>query len=107
MRVRNIFSDIPEQIPKEVFEDIVHTQNCRVQRIVSKGQFTPPGEWYDQDGSEWVILLKGSAALLFEGDERLIELKPGDYLNIPARARHRVESTDENEETIWLVVHYD
>jgi len=35
-----------------------------------------------------------------------VVLTAGDYLNIPAYIRHRVEWTAENEETIWLAVRY-
>lgn len=107
MELRNIFSNIPTQIPEEVFEEIVHTEHCKIERILSKGHATPDGRWYDQDRDEWVILLKGSAGLLFEGDEDLVELKAGDYIHIPAHVRHRVAWTDPTEETIWLAVHYD
>jgi cupin 2 domain-containing protein len=30
---------------------------------------------------------------------------PGDWLEIPARCRHRVAWTDPNQETVWLAVH--
>ncbi|KAB2839279.1 MAG: cupin, partial [Melioribacteraceae bacterium] len=35
------------------------------------------------------------------------ELKPGDYLNIPARKKHRVEWTDNAQKTVWLAIHYN
>ena len=34
------------------------------------------------------------------------ELKPGDYVHIPAHARHRVAWTDAAQPTVWLAVHY-
>jgi cupin 2 domain-containing protein len=40
------------------------------------------------------------------GDEHPVEMKPGDFLNIPAHRRHRVEWTTPGEPTIWLAVHY-
>jgi cupin 2 domain-containing protein len=104
--VRNILSNVPAAVPDEVFERIVDAEGVRVERIVSRGQSSPPGFWYDQDRNEWVLLLKGSARLLFEGDDAAVELKPGDYVNIPAHRRHRVEWTDPNEPTVWLAVHY-
>ena len=33
-------------------------------------------------------------------------LAPGDWIHIPARARHRVEWTDTAEPTLWLAVHH-
>jgi cupin 2 domain-containing protein len=91
MELKNIFNRIPKDIPKEIFEEIVSSKSCRIQRIISEGQSTPDGQWYDQDQDEWVILLQGSAGLLFEGSDNLINLQPGDYLHIPANAKHRVE----------------
>jgi cupin 2 domain-containing protein len=107
IELKNIFSKIPNDIPKEIFEDIVSAKNCRIQRIISKGQSTPDGQWYDQKEDEWVILLQGSAELLFEGSDNPVKLQPGDHLHIAANVKHRVEWTDQNQETIWLAVRYD
>ena len=104
--IQNIFSSIPDDIPQELFQDILTTDKFRIERIVSKGQSSPEGFWYDQDENEWLILLRGSAGLLFEGNENTIELKPGDYINIPANRKHRVEWTDRTTETVWIAVMY-
>jgi cupin 2 domain-containing protein len=104
--IGNIFSGIPSQVPHEIFEEVARSKNCKIERIISRGHSTPDGEWYDQDKGEWVILLKGSAGLLFEGSPNPVELRPGDYVNIPAHLKHRVEWTDRTGETIWLTIHY-
>ena len=52
-------------------------------------------------------MLKGAARLRFEGDEEPIEMEPGDFVNIPAHQKHRVEWTTPDGPTIWLAVHYD
>jgi cupin 2 domain-containing protein len=36
----------------------------------------------------------------------LIEMQAGDFLNIPAHQRHRVEWTIPGQKTIWLAIHY-
>ena len=77
----------------------------RLERIVSHGQATPPGEWFDRDRDDWVVLLRGGAGLLFEGESESQVLRPGDYLLIPAHARHRVEWTASDEPTVWLALH--
>lgn len=102
----NIFSNIPTDLPDEVFEDIIAGQHCQIERIISKGHSTPKGIWLSQDRNEWVMLLKGSAALLFEDMDDMIVLKPGDYVTINAHTKHRVEWTDTRQETIWLAVYY-
>jgi cupin 2 domain-containing protein len=101
----NIFANIPEQLTNELFECIIKKDNILVERIVSNGHVTPAGQWYDQRGDEWVILLQGQATLLFEKNQQLVKLSPGDYLLIPAHTRHRVEWTLPDFNTIWLAIH--
>ena len=101
----NMFDDIPAGLPEELVQTLLGKPGLRIERIVSLGHASPEGFWYDQEASEWVLLLKGAARLRFEGEEP-IELGPGSFVNIPARKRHRVEWTDPGEATIWLAVHY-
>ncbi|MBT3310888.1 MAG: cupin domain-containing protein [Desulfobacterales bacterium] len=102
--IQNIYSSIPADIPEELFLDVLKTDSVRIERIVSKGHTSPEGFWYDQDHNEWVMLLKGSAHMMFEGSDEIIELKTGNYIHIPAHTRHRVEWTEPKSETIWLAV---
>jgi cupin 2 domain-containing protein len=106
MKLQNLFSPLPEIVPDEIFAPLLHTDHFKLERIVSAGQATLPGEWYDQDTHEWVVLLSGSARLLFEGEKDVCVLRPGDYVNIPAHRRHRVEWTDAKQKTDWLALHY-
>ena len=101
----NLFSRIPASLPDEVFETIIKSCNVHIERIISKGHKTGEGQWYDQDKNEWILLIKGSAQIRFE-EEKIIGLQPGDYINIPAYKKHRVDWTDSNTETIWLAIHY-
>ncbi|MGR9013618.1 MAG: cupin domain-containing protein [Gammaproteobacteria bacterium] len=101
----NIFKNIPDQLQEELFECIFKRDNMHIERIVSKGHITPPGQWYDQDGDEWVLLIQGQASLLYEQDNQRFDLIAGDYLLIPAHTRHRVEWTPPDITTIWLAVH--
>lgn len=104
--MNNIFN-LPSSLPdKELFESIVSNDNILIERIISTGQTTPPGEWYDQSKDEWVILLQGEATLSYE-DGSQIKLTPGDYLFIPAHFLHRVEYTSTSPPCIWLAVHGD
>jgi len=105
MKMLNIFDSIPANLNAEVFENILKLSNLRVERIISNGQSTPEGEWYDQEEGEWVLVLEGHAILEF-GNEEYITLKKGDYLNIPARRKHKVKWTDPDHVTIWLAIFY-
>jgi cupin 2 domain-containing protein len=102
----NLFADIPHQSLDEQVKPLLEKDNVRIERIVSHGHASPPGFWYDQGQHEWVILLQGAARLRFAGDERPIDLLPGDSVDIPAHTKHRVEWTTPDGPTVWLAVHF-
>src|SRR5262245_39215866 len=102
----NLFAGISGALADEQITTLLQDSHIRIERIVSQGHSSPPGFWYDQDQAEWVIVIAGSAAVLFEGEPAPRTLNRGDYLHIPARARHRVEWTDKDEPTIWITVHH-
>ncbi|MFC1867106.1 cupin domain-containing protein [Thermodesulfobacteriota bacterium] len=104
--VKNIFKDIPADLPEELVEIISGTSGIRIERIVSRGHSSPEEFWYDQDRNEYVILLKGKAGLVFENRDDITIMQPGDYMIIPAHVRHRVEWTDPEKDTVWLAIHY-
>jgi cupin 2 domain-containing protein len=106
MILKSIFEKIPKNIPEELIETILETEEVKIERIVSKGHASPSGFWYDQDRNETVFLLRGSAGLLFEDKDDVLVMRPGDRVDIPAHARHRVEWTDPDQETVWLAIHY-
>ena len=103
MSAINIF-DLPQPLPDhEVIDDLITAEDVRIERIVSSGQTTDTGEWYDQDRDEWVLLIQGVAVLEYENGEKL-RLNAGDHLLIPAHRRHRVDFTSENPPCIWITV---
>jgi cupin 2 domain-containing protein len=105
IRSGNLFADIPNVLENEQFLDLYATPGIRIERIVSTGHATPNSEWLEQDWTEWVALLAGAAAIQIEGESSPRTLAPGDWLLIPAHARHRVEWTDSRGATVWLAVH--
>ena len=102
----NILADIPDKLADEQVSDLLRTPSLRVERIISTGHASPPGQSFDQDWPEWVLLVRGAATIRFDGEAEPRLLGPGDYLHIPRHARHRVEWTTPDEPTIWLAVHY-
>ena len=103
--MNNIFDAIPRNLEAEVFERLVESEFVTIERIISKGHKSPESGWYDQDKNEWVMVLSGEAVLLFE-DGSSVNLKAGDFIDIPAHKKHKVEWTAPDIETIWLAVHY-
>ena len=68
----------------EEFAEILSRPGLKIERIVSHGNASPPGFWYDQAWNEWVIVLKGGAGLRFEDEPgeraiaaRRLHLYPG------------------------------
>lgn len=102
----NLLAHLPAELPSELFETLLSGNSFRLERIVSLGHVTPPGEWYDQDEDEWVLLVSGAARLRFEGESDARDLRPGDHFLIPAHSRHRVEWTTPDMPTVWLALHY-
>lgn len=105
MKKSNIFGMIPSPLRDELFEEIVSNNGVKIERIVSFGHTTPEHDWYDQRKNEWVILLQGEAIISFLNEDD-VNLKAGDYINIPAHKKHRVSWTKPDEESIWLAVYY-
>jgi cupin 2 domain-containing protein len=101
----NLFAALPTASPTELFTTLLNEGSVRIERIVSYGQASPDGFWYDQDQDEWVIVLQGAARLEFE--DRTVEMNRGDFLNITAREKHRVVWTSPDEPTIWLAVYFE
>jgi cupin 2 domain-containing protein len=100
----NFFANLPNDLPEELVNVIIKSDQVRVERIVSQGQSSPKDFWYDQNQNEWVILLKGAARLTV-GD-KTIDLASGDFINLPAHTKHRIEWTKPDEPTVWLAVFY-
>jgi cupin 2 domain-containing protein len=100
----NIFDDIPHNMPKEVVQTLHQADDVRIERIISHGHGSPADFWYYQPQHESVIVLKGAARLQFE--DGMVEMKVGDFINIPAFKKHRVDWTTPDEPTVWLGVRY-
>jgi cupin 2 domain-containing protein len=106
MSAGNLFANVPGRLAGEQVQELLTTPNVTIERIVSIGHSTAANQWYDQERAEWVLLLAGSAELLFEGETEPIRLQPGSYVHIPARRRHRVDWTDLAVPTVWLAIHF-
>lgn len=102
----NLFDSIPEKLPEELAEVLARGNGVRIERIISRSHSSPEGFWYDQGNWEWVMVVRGAAGVLFEGDAEAVRLGPGDYLTIPPHRKHRVEWTDPGCDTVWLAVHW-
>ena len=101
----NLFAGVAPESGSEQISELLSRPGLRIERIVSQGQASPPGFWYDQAQAEWVLLLAGEATLAFEDEAAPRLLKAGDYVDIAPHRRHRVEATAAR--TLWLAVHYD
>ena len=106
MKKTNIFKAIPKDLKEELFEQLLCTNDLKIQKIVSKGHTSPKSGWYNQNENEWVMVLKGEAVLSFKNNKKDITLKKGDFINIPAKVKHKVSWTKPNKKTVWLAIYY-
>ena len=104
-KVTKLLADLPASQTAETFEPLAQGAGVLIERIVSRGQRSAEGFWYEQPQAEWVMVVQGEAVLRWESGESS-RLTAGDFVNIPAFCRHRVEWTDPHRETVWLAVHY-
>jgi cupin 2 domain-containing protein len=101
----NLLRELPDARAGEIVERLAGGGAVRIERIVSHGQPSPEGFWYDQDEAEFVVVLAGAARLVF-ADGETAALGPGDWLDIAAHRRHRIAWTDPATPTVWLAVFY-
>lgn len=109
VNAHDILEGIPALLPAEISESLVTASHVRIERIVSRGQCSPPGFWYEQVENEWVMVIKGEAELRVEnvdGGDKTVRLTEGMYVDIPAGVRHRVDWTSPDTDTVWLAVFY-
>lgn len=98
----NLLRPLPAAAAAEHCADLMARPGVRIERIVSRGHATPPGDWYDQDLDEWVLVVEGEGELEFADPPATVVLGRGDWLLIPARRRHRVRHTA--DPTVWLAI---
>ena len=107
MQAGNLLANLPDAGAGEAFATLAEGGRFRLLRVVSGGQASPPGEWYDQAEDEWVLLLEGAAGIRIEGEAAPRRLGPGDWLLLPAHCRHRVAFTAPDRPTVWLALHFE
>jgi cupin 2 domain-containing protein len=100
----NLLAPVARGLPAEVVETLVDATSVRIERVVSDGHRSAPDFWYDQDCREWVVLLAGAAVLEFA--DRSVCLTPGMHVDIAAHERHRIVSTSQTMQAVWLAVFY-
>ena len=101
----NLLTGVDPSAPDEAFAALLTLPGVKIERIVSTGQSSLPGFWYDQGWAEWVLVVSGSAGVQFEDEPEPRRLTAGDYLYIAPNRRHRVTWTDLDLPTVWLAVH--
>ena len=80
----------------EFFLTLFQNDSIKIEAI--RSWLKTPGETYNQDQDEWVLLISGEASFLVE-DQKL-QLKSGDYFLLPKHTEHQVLST--SNDALWL-----
>ena len=104
MRTENLLATAAALPAEEIVENLAQGPGCRIERIISSGQASPPDFWYDQEQDEWVAVLQGTGRLQWE-DGSYTSLAPGDWLLISAHKKHRVDYTSQEPPCVWLAVY--
>lgn len=99
----NLFAHFDPNTEEEKVDIMYRNAHARVERIVSSGQVSPAGFWYEQDEDEWVLVLQGEGRIQYEKGNEAV-LRTGDCILLPAGKRHRVSYTSQNPPCIWLCV---
>ncbi len=101
---KNLFENIPESFPEEIFDIILQKPGIRIERIISRGNSSPENFWYDQENDELAFLIQGESIIEFAGGNE-IKMYKGDFIFIPAHNKHRVKWTNPDINNIWIAVH--
>lgn len=94
---------INERDENEIISILQAATQAKLEHIVSHGEASAEGFWYDQEQAEWVCLIQGKAQLEFEMG--VLELVAGDALTIPAHCKHRVSQV--SHDAVWLALHFN
>lgn len=98
----NIFDLSTLPLDHELTTILEENNAIRIERIISTGQIS---DWYDQEETEFIILLDGKAELAFEDDVH-IKLNKGDTLLIKPHQKHQVTYTSTEPPCNWLCVFF-
>ena len=98
----NIYEMPPLPLTEEVTTILTENENVRIEHIISAGQVS---DWYDQNETEFIILLDGNAVIEYKNGEN-VAMSKGDTLLIKPHERHRVSYTSSEPPCVWLCVFY-
>ncbi len=98
----NIMQDLEPSASEEILKTIYSNKNIKIERIVSNGQISPQGFWYDQEEYEFVLLVEGNAVIEFENYK--VSLKKNDFIMIEPHKKHRITYT--SKPAYWLCVFF-
>jgi len=98
----NIF-DLPNlPLQDELTTILAENKNVLIEQIISTGQVS---RWFDQDQTEFLVLLGGNAKLEYENG-KIVALIKGDNLLIHPHQKHRVVYTSCNPPCNWLCIFF-
>lgn len=96
--IHNLHTGIAPSLDSEIFTPLHQNGAVRIESI--RSWLAAPGELYDQEEDEWVVLLEGEADLEIDGIRH--RLGRGDSVFLPRHTPHRVVWTSQN--ALWLGV---
>jgi cupin 2 domain-containing protein len=94
----NIYTLKNPKPDSEQFATLHQKHGIKIEAI--RSHLLHPGEVYDQDEDEWVVLIRGNAQLLIQ--QKVLNLREGDSVFLPKHTPHQVLST--SGDALWLGV---
>lgn len=96
--INNLYTSLEPNENREIFTTLFQNNSLKIESI--RSWLKTPGELYNQEEDEWVLLLVGDAKIALKDTEA--NLQAGDYFFIPRHTPHRVLST--SKDALWLGV---
>jgi len=94
--VNNLYHNDKPAENSEIFSTLFQNHSIKIESI--RSWLKTPGELYEQEQDEWVLLLTGRACL--QVNDQALNLVAGDYCFIPHHTKHQVLST--SNDALWL-----
>lgn len=96
--LNNIYHTQEPKENGETFVTVFQNNSLKIESI--RSWLKAPGEVYNQEQDEWVLLVRGEASLQIS--EQILKMTEGDCCFIPRHTKHQVLST--SNDALWLGV---
>jgi cupin 2 domain-containing protein len=98
IHINNLYRQEEPVENSEIFSTLFQNNSFKIESI--RSWLKTPGEIYNQEQDEWVVLIRGNSQLYVK--EEIVNLHEGDSLFLPKHTPHQVLHT--SKDALWLGV---